>query len=74
MPLSEDVRNGYVYIDGFNLMSIIEVALFKSIIALGNDGVIRDLAGLQGTYKLIEQTDNALELIERSFNSYECHL
>jgi hypothetical protein len=74
MPLSEDVRNGYVYIDGFNLMSIIEVALFKGIIALGNDGVIRDLAGLQGTYKLIEQTDNALELIERSFNSYECHL
>ncbi len=66
LPL-EDAKNGCLYIDGFNLIITIEVALSKSIIILGNDGVMRDLAGLRGTYRLIEQTDIALELIGKSF-------
>lgn len=66
LPL-EDAKNGCLYIDGFNLIITIEVALSKGIIILGNDGVMRDLAGLRGTYRLIDQTYMALDLIGRSF-------
>jgi hypothetical protein len=52
-----------IYIDGFNLIINLEVALSGSILIIGRDGVIRDLAGLRGTYRLIDKTDKALELI-----------
>ena len=50
-------------IDGFNLIITLEVALSGSPILLGKDGVFRDLAGLRGTYRLIDKTDTALNLI-----------
>lgn len=62
LPLSL-IRDGIIYIDGFNLIINLEVALSGSISILGRDGVIRDLAGLRGTYRLIDKTDKALELI-----------
>lgn len=64
----EAAKEGCLYIDGFNLIITLEVALSKSIIILGNDGAIRDLAGLRGTYHIIEQTDSALKLIGESLN------
>jgi hypothetical protein len=66
LPL-EAAKNGCLYIDGFNLIITLEVALSGSIVILGNDGVLRDLAGLRGTYSLIDQTDKALRLIGKSF-------
>ncbi|NSW91915.1 MAG: DUF434 domain-containing protein [Firmicutes bacterium] len=66
LPL-ETAREGCLYIDGFNLIITLEVALSKSPVILGNDGVMRDLAGLRGTYRLIRQTDKALELIKECF-------
>lgn len=59
----EAAKDGCLYIDGFNLIIILEVALSGSLIILGMDGVFRDLAGLRGTYSIIENTDKALELI-----------
>ncbi len=55
--------DGCVFIDGFNLIISLEVALSGSLMICGNDGVIRDLAGLRGTYSIIGQTERALELI-----------
>ncbi|MDP4087827.1 MAG: DUF434 domain-containing protein [Bacillota bacterium] len=59
----EAVRGKSLYIDGFNLIITLEVALSGGTLILGNDGVFRDLAGLRGTYKLIDKTDKALNLI-----------
>ncbi|WP_105614668.1 DUF434 domain-containing protein [Vallitalea okinawensis] len=61
-------ENGTIYIDGFNLIITLEVALSKSKVLLGNDGVIRDLAGLRGTYKIIDKTYTALELIGKTLD------
>lgn len=47
----EVAKEGCLYIDGFNLIITLEVALSGSLLILGNDGVLRDLAGLRGTYK-----------------------
>lgn len=63
-----DVKDGIVYIDGFNLIITLEVALSGGTLILANDGTIRDLAGLRGTYRLIDKTDKSLELIGRMFN------
>lgn len=64
----EAYKEGYIYIDGFNLIITLEVALSGSILVLGNDGALRDLAGLRGTYRLIDKTDEALKLIGDMFN------
>ena len=65
LPL-EVARDGCIYIDGFNLIITLEVALSGSPVFLGKDGVVRDLAGLRGTYRIIDKTDMALKLIGES--------
>jgi len=50
-------------IDGFNLIILLEVALSGSPLVLGQDGVLRDLAGLRGTYRIVTQTERAVSLI-----------
>lgn len=64
----EEAKEGCIYIDGFNLIITIEVALSGSPVFLGKDGVIRDLAGLRGTYRIIDKTDMALKLIGKSLS------
>ncbi len=62
LPLTA-AKESALFIDGFNLIITLEVALSGSLLIRGNDGVLRDLAGLRGTYRLIEQTDAALLLL-----------
>lgn len=50
-------------IDGFNLLITLETALSGSVLIRGADGALRDLAGLRGTYRLIGQTDLAIDLL-----------
>ena len=45
-----------VNIDGFNTIITLEVALSGSLLVRGMDGTIRDLAGLRGTYRIIDKT------------------
>ncbi len=52
-----------VYIDGFNTIISLEVLLSKTTLLSCMDGTIRDLAGLHGTYRLIDKTDRAINLI-----------
>ena len=54
-------------IDGFNLVITLETALSGSVLILGADGVLRDLAGLRGTYRVIDQTEQALHLLGQTF-------
>ncbi len=64
------LKDGPIYIDGFNLIITLEVALSRGTLVVGNDGSLRDLAGLRGTYRLIEQTDDALRLIAEFLSLY----
>ncbi len=52
-----------VVVDGFNTIISLEVALSDSLIIKGLDGAIRDLAGLRGTYRIIDKTTQAVQLI-----------
>lgn len=62
-------KNNCIYIDGFNLIITLEVALSEGILILCNDGTMRDLAGLRGTYSVIDKTDLALNLIGKELSN-----
>lgn len=52
-----------VFIDGFNTIITMEIALSGTTLLKCMDGTVRDLAGLRGTYSLIDKTPGAIHLI-----------
>lgn len=50
-------------LDGFNTIITLEVALSGSLLLEGMDGTIRDLAGLRGTYRIVDKTVMAAGLL-----------
>lgn len=65
----EAVAGRTVHIDGFNAVITLEVALSGSPVLTCCDGAVRDLAGLRGTYRLIDKTETALRMIVRELKS-----
>jgi hypothetical protein len=57
-------------IDGFNLTLTLESALGGGVIIGGRDGVFRDLASVHGTYRRVEETMPALELLSRRLKEW----
>ncbi|HUY92224.1 MAG TPA: DUF434 domain-containing protein [Pirellulales bacterium] len=52
-------------IDGYNLLITVEAALAGGVILRGRDGCYRDLASVHGTFRRVEETFPAIELIGR---------
>ncbi len=50
-------------IDALNLVVTLEVALSGGPLFVGLDGALRDLAGLRGSYRMLPETDRALDLL-----------
>ena len=50
-------------IDGYNILITIEAALAGGVILRGRDGCYRDLASVHGTFRRVEETFPAIELI-----------
>lgn len=50
-------------IDGYNLLITIEAALGGGVVLIARDGAYRDVASLHGTYRKVEETLPALNLI-----------
>ena len=55
--------DGPLHIDGFNLIITLEVAISGGLLLKGADGALRDLAGLSGSYRPVEETEQALHLL-----------
>lgn len=62
-----------IHIDGFNTIITLEVALSNSLIIKSMDGTIRDLAGLRGTYSVIDKTEVAIKLIGKYLLENKVH-
>ena len=56
-----------INIDTFNFIISLEVALSKGLLINCMDGSIRDLAGLRGTYRLIDKTYIVLDILGEVF-------
>jgi hypothetical protein len=64
-----NLKEASVNIDGFNTIITLEVALSDSTIIKCMDGTFRDLAGLRGTYRLIDKTELAINLIGKALEN-----
>lgn len=59
----ESLNSETIIIDGFNLLIILESALSGAYLFKGLDKAYRDLSGVHGTYKRVQQTEKALLLV-----------
>lgn len=59
----ETLKGQTLCIDGFNLIILIEAALGGGLIMRGVDGCLRDLSSVHGTYRMVGQTGQSIELI-----------
>ncbi|MFC3160810.1 hypothetical protein SAMN05443633_105158 [Chryseobacterium arachidis] len=62
-----DLKNKIIYLDGFNVLILLESLLSEAYIFEGLDGCFRDLSGVFGTYKRVNQTQKVIELIAEFF-------
>ena len=58
-----DLNGQDVWIDGFNTIITLEVMMSDSILFECMDGAVRDLAALRGTYRIIPETREAVEMM-----------
>lgn len=49
-----------LWIDGFNVLTTVELALGGGVIHAARDGCSRDIAGVHGTYRKVEETRPAI--------------
>ena len=64
---TSDLKDKTIYLDGFNVLILLESLLSEAYIFEGVDGCFRDLSGVHGTYKRVNQTLKAIELIAEFF-------
>ncbi len=61
-----EVEGKVLNIDGFNLIIALEVAISDGMLFRGQDGCIRDLAELRGTYSVIPHTATAVSMVRQA--------
>jgi len=57
------VRGRELWLDGYNVLTLIESALAGGIVLPGRDGGYRDIAGVHKTYRKVNETFPALQLV-----------
>ncbi len=59
----KEIRNRELAIDGHNVLITIEAALSGHALVLADDGFIRDISGLSGSFKKSKVTETAMQLV-----------
>jgi hypothetical protein len=59
----EQLRGLELWVDGFNVLTILESALAGGVILVGRDGCCRDVAGVHRRYRKVLETASALQLL-----------
>ena len=62
---AERLAGRALWLDGYNVLTTIEVALGGGVILAAGDGNYRDIASMHGTYRKVAETLPALELLGR---------
>jgi hypothetical protein len=59
----EEVRDKDLVIDGFNLIITLEAALGGGLLIKCQDGTIRDLSSVHGSYRSVAETEQVIQLV-----------
>ncbi len=62
IPLDQ-LQSARLAIDGFNLLILLESALSRAPVFRGRDGCLRNVASVQGTYRMVAETPRAIESV-----------
>jgi len=60
---AQEIAGEDLIIDGFNLIITVEAALSGGVLMDCRDGCIRDLSSVHGSYRSVNETDQAIQLI-----------
>ena len=66
----ERIKHQPLVIDGFNLIITVETAMAGGLLLRCCDGCIRDIASIHGTYRQVQETRQAIELIGNVLQSF----
>jgi hypothetical protein len=58
-----------VIVDGFNLLITLEAALSSGPLFIGVDECIRDLSSVHGSYRSVEETERAIDMVGKALQS-----
>ncbi len=67
----KQLKDQTIVIDGFNLLIILESALSGAYVFKGADGYYRDVSGVHGTYKRVQKTEEAIQIVGNALNELE---
>jgi len=59
----EQCRGEELWLDGYNVLMVLEAALGGGVVLLGRDGCCRDVLGIHGSYHRVQETGPALQRI-----------
>jgi hypothetical protein len=60
-----------IWLDGYNVLTTVEAALAGAVLLLGADESLRDMASMHGSYRKVEETLPALQLIGETLADLE---
>ena len=63
---AEAMHNAHLAIDGFNVVTTVEAGLAGGVLLHARDGCLRDVASMHGSYRKVNETPRAIELIGRT--------
>jgi len=61
----DTVRGQRLLLDGYNVLTTVEASLAGGIILQGRDGCFRDLASMHGSFRKVDETAPAVQLVGR---------
>lgn len=65
---ADDMQGKTIFLDGFNIVIILETLLSGGYVFKGLDGCYRDISSVHGSYKRVKQTEDVLILIGNALN------
>ena len=64
------VRGRELWLDGYNVLTLLESALAGGVVLLGRDGCCRDIAGIHSRYRKVNETAPVLRMIGETVASW----
>jgi hypothetical protein len=65
-----EVRGHELWLDGYNVLTLLESALAGGVVLLGRDGCCRDIAGIHRRYRKVNETAPVLRMIGETAASW----
>ncbi|AXG72782.1 DUF434 domain-containing protein [Flavobacterium arcticum] len=66
-----ELKNKTIYLDGFNILILLETVLSGGFVFKGLDECYRDVSSVHGTYRKVNQTEEVLQLVGKTLEKLE---